>query len=197
MVSLPEITPLMSGLACRIFVDHVVIALRADAGVGVGFLADQLDIIALLAHQLDELLRAELGALVVVRHDLRGGNAGGVDLAIDQEGRHTGILGLLHRRDSRVSAGVVEDNGLGAASDRGVDEFGLLVGVVVVHKHQRLVAEFFRLGLGANRLGLEEGIVVRRRDDGDQVGGEGRSRRAEGEYAGHRGKRQSASKFHA
>ena len=100
MVSLPEITPLMSGLACRIdlhlriglrlapvgrllrdhlqvriLVDDVVIALRADAGIGVGFLADQLDEVALLAHQLDELLRAELGALVVVRDDLRDGDA--------------------------------------------------------------------------------------------------------------------------
>ena len=85
IVSLPEITPLMSGLACRIdsifvkasvwhqlarllrdhlqvgiLVDHVVVALGADAGVGVGLLADQLGVVALLAHQLDELLGAQL-----------------------------------------------------------------------------------------------------------------------------------------
>ena len=75
-------------LQIGIFADDVVIALGADAGVGVGFLADEFGVIALLAHQLDEFLRAELGALVVVRDDLRDRDAGGVDLAIDQEGRN-------------------------------------------------------------------------------------------------------------
>ena len=38
----------------------------------------------------------------------------------------------------------------------------LLVGVVVMHEHQRLVAEFLGLGLGADGFRLEERIVVRR-----------------------------------
>ena len=154
-------------------------------------------IIALLAHQLDELLRAELGALVVVRNDLRGGDAGGVDLAVDQEGRNAGVLGLLHGGDGGVGAGIVEDDRLGAAADRGVDQLRLLVGVVVMHQHQRLVAELLGLGFGADGFRLEERIVVRRRDDGDQVGRIGRNRRAECQNAGHRGKRHSACQFHA
>ena len=109
-------------LQVRIFADDVVIALGANAGVGVGFLADEFGVIALLAHQLDEFLRAELRALVVVRDDLGHGDAAGVDLAIDQEGRNARVLRLLHGRDGRVGAGVVEDDRLGAARDRGVDE---------------------------------------------------------------------------
>ena len=65
--------------------DHVGVALGAHAGVGVGLLADEFDVLALAAERLDELLRAELGALGVVGDDLRGGDAGRVDLAIDQE----------------------------------------------------------------------------------------------------------------
>ena len=221
IVSLPEITPLMSGLACRIdlhlgvglrlapvgrllgdhlqvriFVDDVVIALGADAGIGVGFLADQLDVVALLAHQLDELLRAELGALVVVGDDLRDGDAGRVDLAVDQEGGDAGVLGLLHGSDGGVGAGIVEDDRLGAAADRGVDQLRLLVGVVVMHQHQRLVAEFLGLGFGADGFRLEERIVVRGRDDGDEVRRIGRHSRAERKHAGKSRKRHSACQFH-
>ena len=173
-----------------------MIALGADAGIGVGFLADQLDIVALLAHQLDELLRAELGALVVVRHDLGDGDAGGVDLAVDQEGRNAGILGLLHGGDGGVGAGIVEDDRLGAAADRGVDQLGLLVGVVVMHEHQRLVAKLLGLGLGADGFRLEERIVVRRRDDGDQVRGIGRRGRAQREHAGEAARVSHACQFH-
>ena len=162
-------------LQVRIVVDHVVIALRADAGVGVRLLADEFDIIALLAHQLDELLRAELGALIVVRDDLGEGDAGGVDLAVDQEGRNARVLGLLDRRDGGVGAGVVEDDRLGAARDRGVDELRLLVGVVVMDERDDVVAELLRLGLRAFGFRLEERIVVRRRDDRDQIGRVGRT----------------------
>ena len=71
-------------LQIRVIADDVVIAFGANPGVGVGFLADEFRIIALLAHQLDEFLRAELSALIIVRDDLGDGDPGCVDLAIDQ-----------------------------------------------------------------------------------------------------------------
>ena len=100
--------------------------------------------------------------------------AAGVDLAIDQERRHARLLGIGDGSDARVRAGVVEDDGLGAAGHGRVDELVLLGGVVVVAEHERVVAELLRLGLGAVGLRLEEGVVERRRDDGDQVLGLGR-----------------------
>ncbi len=68
-------------LQLRVLVDDVVVALGADAGVGVRLLADQLGVVALLLHPLDELLGPQGGALVVVGDDLGHGDAGGVDLA--------------------------------------------------------------------------------------------------------------------
>ena len=158
-------------LQVGVLVENVVIALRANAGVGVGLLADELGVVALFAHDLDELLRAERRALVVVGDDLRDGDAGLVDLAVDQEARNAGVLGLLNRLDRSVGAGVVENDRDRFAGDRGVDQLVLLVGVVVVNEHQSVVAE--RLGLGGRAFGLggEERVVVRRRDDRDQVRG--------------------------
>ena len=137
--------------------------------VGVRLLADQFDVGPLLAHQLDELLRAQGGALIVVRDDLRHRDAGLVDLAIDQEGGNAGGLGLLDRGDRGIGTGIVEDDGRRLAADGGVEFLVLLVGVVVVRQHQRLVAQGLGLGFGTLRLGGEERIVVRRRDDGDQL----------------------------
>ena len=54
--------------------------------------------------RLDELLRAELRALGVVGDDLRGGDAGRVDLAVDQEDRDAGVLGLAAPRPIEASA---------------------------------------------------------------------------------------------
>lgn len=51
------------------------------------------------------------GALVVVGNDLRGGDARGVDFAVDEEGRNARVLGLLHGGNGGVSAGVVENDG--------------------------------------------------------------------------------------
>ena len=183
-------------LQVRIVVDDVVIALGADAGIGVGFLADQLDVIAFLAHQLDELLRAELGALVVVGDDLRDGDAGGVDLAIDQERRNARVLGLLHGGDRGVGAGIVEDDRLGAAADRRVDQLGLLVGVVVMNQNQRFIAEFLGLGFRADGFGLEEWVVVRGRDDGNEIRRIGGCGGAQRQHAGKSRKCHSASEFH-
>ena len=63
-------------------------------GVGVGLPADELDVAAALPHQPHELLGRQRGALVVVRDDLRRGDAGGVDLAVDQDARNAGCLRL-------------------------------------------------------------------------------------------------------
>ncbi len=87
-------------LQVRIIVDDVVIALRADAGIGVGLLAHELDIVALFAHLLDEFLRAELRALIVVGNDLGDGDAGGVDLAVDEEGGMPASLAFCDRGDA-------------------------------------------------------------------------------------------------
>jgi hypothetical protein len=70
-----------------------------------------------------------------------------------------------------AATGIVEDDGLGATSDGGIDQLGLLVGVIVMARHQHLVAEFLGLSLRTLGFRLEEGVVMRRRDDGDQVGG--------------------------
>ncbi len=83
--------------------------------------------------------------------------------------RKAGILGFLHSGDARVRPGVVEDDGLGAAGNRGIDQFRLLVGVVVVDKHDRVIAELLRSCRGAIGLGLEERIVVRGRDDRHEI----------------------------
>ena len=184
-------------LHVRILVDDVMIALGADAGIGVGLLADQFDIVALLAHQLDEFLRAELGALIVVRHDLGDGDAAGIDLAVDQECGNAGVLGLLDRSDGGVGAGIVEHDRLGLAADRGIDQLGLLVGVVVMDQDDGVVAELLGLGRGTFRLRLEERVVVRGGDDRDQVGGIGGRGCAQRHQAGHRGKCHSAREFHA
>ena len=76
------------------------------------------------------------------------GDAGGVDLAVDQEGRDARVLSLLHGRDRSVCAGIVENDRLGAAGDCGVDQFALLVCVVVMDEHQSLVAKLLGLRLG-------------------------------------------------
>ncbi|MNP28105.1 hypothetical protein D3C76_1210550 [compost metagenome] len=154
-----------------------MIARGADAGIGVGFLAHQLGIFALLAHQLDEFLGPELRALIVVRDDLADRDAGFGDLAVDQEGRDARILSALDGAHGRVRPGIVEDDGLGAAGDGGVEKLGLLVRVVVMDQHQRLVAHFLGLRLGPHGLGLEEGVVMAGGDDRDQPLGRGREGR--------------------
>ncbi len=54
--------------------DHVIVALRTDMGVGVGFTTEQFHVLAFFAHQFDELFGTEDRALVVVGDQLRGGN---------------------------------------------------------------------------------------------------------------------------
>ena len=68
-----------------IVIDDVVIAFRADASIGIGLLADQFDEIALLSHEADEFLGSQLSALIIVGNDLRDGDAGGVNLTVDEE----------------------------------------------------------------------------------------------------------------
>ena len=66
-----------------------------------------------------------------------------------------------------VGARIVENDRGNAGRDGTVKQFGLLVGVVVVHHDHRVIAELFRLGGGAIGFSLEERIVVARRDDSD------------------------------
>jgi hypothetical protein len=152
-------------LQVRILVEDVVIPAAADRCVRVRFSADQLDVVALLAHQPHELLRAERRALIVVRYDLRRSDAVGVDLAIDEDARNAGAFGLLDGGDRCVGAGVVQDDGRYFSRDGDVDQLILLVRIVIVRVDEHLVAEFLRLIGGSLGLRLEERVVVRRRDD--------------------------------
>ncbi len=90
-----------------VFVDHIVVALRADVGVGVGVAAGQLHILALAVHQLHEVLGQDGRTLVVVGDDLCSGDALLCDLPIHQEAGDASVLGLLHGRHGRVRACVV------------------------------------------------------------------------------------------
>ena len=153
---------------------HVVVALRADVGVGVGVLAGQLDVVALLAHQLDKVLGQERRALIVVGDDLGSGDAFLRDLTVDQEAGDARILGLLHRRHRRIRAGVVQDDRRRLAGDTGLEQFHLLVGIVVVDQLQHFVAQL--LGFGGGDLGhrAKERVLDRRHDHADQFGAAGR-----------------------
>ena len=145
-----------------------MIAARAYGGVGVAFPAYQLDEGALLPHQPNEFLRAEPSALVIVGHDLRNGDAVGVDLAVDQKRRYTRGFRLADGGDGGVGPGVIEHDGGRLVGDGHVDQLVLLVGVVIVRVHRRFVAQLFRprrRGLG---LRFEKRVVVGRGDDGDQ-----------------------------
>ena len=150
-----------------------MVALRADLGIGVGVAAGQLDILALFAHQLGEVLGADRRALVVVGDDLGDGHAFLRDLTVDQEAGDAGILGLLHGGHGGVRAGVVEDDGGGAAADAALEQLHLLVGIVVMDELQHVVAQFLGLGGGDLGHGAEERVLDRRHDHADQLGAGG------------------------
>ena len=114
-----------------------------------------------------------------------------VDLTIDEENGDVDLHRLAHRPLGRVGPGIVDDDRRRALRDRGVDELGLLIDVVVMGEGARLVAE----GLGGAdsglRLRLEERIVMGRGDDRDVVGG-GRVRGAGGRHQGQGQTREGA-----
>ena len=173
-----------------------MIAGRPDARVGVSLAAQKLGIFAGLAHQANELLGPQLRALIVVGHDLADGNARFLDFAVDQEGRDPCVLGGLHGGDGGVGPGIVQDDRLGTLGNGGVEQFQLLVGIVIVDHDHGVIAQLLGPGLGAHGLGLEEWVVMAGGDDCDQPLG-----RREGRHGGGHGKakgrdHQPAGQFH-
>jgi hypothetical protein len=154
-------------LQSGVLIQHIVIPAAADRGIRIRLASDELDVVALFAHQPNELVGAKRGALIVVGDDLSCRHAGQVDLAIDQDAWNPGCLCLLHRRDRGISAGIVEDDCRYLARYRHVIELVLLVRVVVMRVDHDFVTEFPRLFGCSIRFSFEKRIVVRRRDDGN------------------------------
>ena len=143
-----------------ILVDDIMVALGADASVGVGLLAHQFHVGPFFAHQFHELLGAEFRALVVIRNNLGHGHAGLVHFTVDEKSRDAGFFRFLHRSDGGVRTGIVEDDGRRLAGDGGVEQLVLLVGIIIMDKDQSIVAKFLGFGFSAHCLGLEERIVL-------------------------------------
>ena len=172
---------LSDALEVRVLIEHTGHGRRPHAGVRVRLLAGQLDVRSRAVESGGELLRHRRHPLGIVGDDLGGGDARGVDLAVDQEHGNSRVDGTLDGGDRRIGSGVVEHDRCGALVDRRVDQLTLPIWVVVVCRHARFVAQRLGLCLGGVGLGLEERVVVRRRDDGDQALARGRFRRRLGQ----------------
>ncbi len=135
-----------------VVVQHVLIALRAHAGVGVRLFAQQFNVAAFAVKQFGELLRAELSILIIIGDDLRHGDAGFVDLPVNEELPDTDVFGFMHRSDSGIRASVVENNRLRLARGGGFNQLVLLADVIVVRRHSGGVTERFGFFLRAGRL---------------------------------------------
>ncbi len=136
--------------------------------VGVGVFTGQFNVIAFFAQQLGKFFRQQGGTLIVVGYDLGNCYTFFGDFAIDQEGRDPGVFGFLHSRHSRIGTSVVKNDRRSFLADTGLDQFHLLVGVIIMDQFQGFVSKFFRF-LGSNfLLGAEERILDRRHDNTDQ-----------------------------
>jgi hypothetical protein len=98
--------------------------------------------------------------LIVIGNNLRHRDAVGVDFPVDQKARHSGGLGLAHRRDGRIGAGVIQNDGRHAVGNRGIEQLVLFVSVVVVRVDQHVVAELLPARGGAVRFGFEKRVLV-------------------------------------
>ena len=135
------------------------------ARVGIGLFAEQLGIFALLTHGLNKFFCDGLGALVVVRYDLRDRHAGFIDFAVNQEGGNIVVAGFLDCRNGRVGAGVIT-NDRGCLIGNGVvEQFGLLGCIIIVRNNLYLIAKLFCFGGSGLRLCLKERIRVRGSND--------------------------------
>ena len=141
----------------------------ADLAVGVALEAEQLGVLALVVHGLDPLLGDGGSALGVVGDYLGNGDAGGVDLTVDEEAGDARIVSGLDGLDGGVGAGVVEDDERGLVGDGGLYGLELTGSVVVVGDGLDLVAELLGLGAGDLGLGGEEHVGGGRGDHVDDV----------------------------
>src|SRR5215467_8819074 len=111
----------------------------------------------------------DMPSLIVIGDDLRCGDSGGVDLAVDKETGDTGFGGASYGGDGGVGASIVEDDRSGVGGDRGVDEVVLTVGVVVMGIDAHTVTESTGARGRGVGLRLEEGVVLRGDDNGDET----------------------------
>src|SRR5690606_35326960 len=136
-----------------------------DVSVCVSVATEELDIFAGFTHSLYKRFGNQAGTLVVVGRDLGNGDAGSVDLTVDQEAGDSSSLSLLNSTDSGICACVVQNDGRCTASNSGIKQFVLAVWVIIMYQHQRVLAEFFSGPLRDICFRLEEGVVMTRCDD--------------------------------
>ena len=141
--------------------------LRAVPGVGVGDEAEELDVFALLAYDLDKVLAEGDAARVVIGENLGSGGVVGLDLAVHAEHGNAGGLGAADVGNGALGVGAVEEHGAVAGGDEVVEMLGFFCRIVLRVEDDGVVAELFCPVAGGVGEDDEPRIIERGNDDGD------------------------------